>query len=51
VEHVVRLRMVTPDGKALDGQAEIEVFLNGRYAPYGFEAQAAQGGLTGRGVM
>ena len=51
VEHVARLRVVTPDGTTLDGQTEIEVFLNGRYAPYGFEAQAPQGGLTGRGVM
>jgi len=51
VEHVARLRLVTPDGRSLDGQGEIEVFLNGRYAPYGFEDQAPQGGLTGRGVL
>jgi len=51
VEHVARLRLVSPDGRMSEGQAEIEVFLNGRYAPYGFEAQEAQGGLTGRGVL
>jgi len=51
VEHVVRIRLTDPQGKVSDGLAEIEVFLNGRYAPYGFKAQEAQGGLTGRGVL
>ena len=51
VEHVARLRLTDPAGKTHVGLAEIEVFLNGRYAPYGFEEQQAQGGLTGRGVL
>ena len=51
VEHVARLRLTGPDGSVATGQCEIEVFLNGRYAPYGFEDQQAQGGLTGRGVL
>lgn len=51
VEHVVRLRLTDPQGRRSEGLAEIEVFLNGRYAPYGFEAQVAKGGLTGRGIL
>lgn len=51
VEHVARLTLVDPQGNRHQGLAEVEVFLNGRYAPYGFEAQQAQGGLTGRGVL
>ena len=51
VEHVARIRLTDPSGKTVSGLAEIEVFLNGRYAPYGFEAQQAKGGLTGRGVL
>jgi hypothetical protein len=51
VEHVARIRLTDPRGRALTGQAEIEVFLNGRYAPYGFKAQEAKGGLTGRGII
>jgi hypothetical protein len=51
VEHVARIRLTDPGGTTHDGQAEIEVFLNGRYAPYGFEAQQAKGGLSGRGVL
>jgi hypothetical protein len=51
VEHVARIRLTDPRGQVLNGQAEIEVFLNGRYAPYGFKAQEAQGGLTGRGIV
>jgi hypothetical protein len=51
VEHVARLKLTDPRGVVHVGQAEIEVFLNGRYAPYGFAAQQAQGGLTGRGVL
>jgi hypothetical protein len=50
-EHIARIRLTDPRGQTAAGQAEIEVFLNGRYAPYGFEAQTAQGGLTGRGVL
>jgi hypothetical protein len=51
VEHVARLEITDPHGRRLKGLAEVEVFLNGRFAPYGFEAQAPQGGLTGRGVL
>ncbi len=51
VEHVARIRLTDPSGNTVSGLAEIEVFLNGRYAPYGFEAQQAKGGLTGRGVL
>jgi hypothetical protein len=51
VEHVARIRITDPKGHVQHGQARIEVFLNGRYAPYGFEAQQAKGGLTGRGVL
>jgi hypothetical protein len=51
VEHIARIKLTDPRGAVHHGQAQIEVFLNGRYAPYGFEAQEAQGGLTGRGVL
>jgi len=51
VEHVARIRLTDPSGKTCDGQSEVEVFLNGRYAPYGFEAQQSKGGLSGRGVL
>lgn len=51
VEHIARIKLTDPQGRTAEGQAQIEVFLNGRYAPYGFEAQEAQGGLTGRGVL
>ena len=50
VEHVVRLELIDPQGQSHTGLGEIEVFLNGRYAPYGFEAQQPKGGLTGRGL-
>ena len=45
-----RSRPPHPDGKVTDGRAQFEVFLNGRYSPYGFEAQSDHGGLTGRGL-
>lgn len=51
VEHVARVRLTDPRGRVHNGLSEIEIFLNGRYAPYGFEAQVAKGGLTGRGVL
>ena len=51
VEHVAKIRVTDPSGKISTGQSEIEVFLNGRYAPYGFEAQQPKGGLTGRGML
>jgi hypothetical protein len=50
-EHVARIKLTDPAGRTSSGQSEIEVFLNGRYAPYGFEAQQATGGLAGRGVL
>jgi hypothetical protein len=50
VEHLARVVTTAPDGRVTQGRAQFEVFLNGRYSPYGFEAQADQGGLTGRGI-
>lgn len=50
VEHVATVRLTAPDGRVRKGRAQFEVFLNGRYAPYGFEDQQNQGGLTGRGI-
>jgi hypothetical protein len=51
VEHVARLRFVTPDGEVLQGKSQIEIFLNGKYSPYGFEAMNEAGGLAGRGTL
>ncbi|RJG08289.1 hypothetical protein D3872_24795 [Massilia cavernae] len=50
VEHLARCSSTAPNGQVSKGRAQIEVFLNGRYAPYGFEAQSDQQGLSGRGV-
>jgi len=50
VEHVARIRFMSPEGRTFDGSSQIEIFLNGRYAPYGFEDQNEAGGLTGRGI-
>jgi len=50
VEHYARVKLTAPDGRVRHGRAQFEVFLNGRYAPYGFEAQGNHGGLTGRGI-
>jgi hypothetical protein len=50
VEHVANLRFTDPDGKISTGRGQIEIFLNGRYTPYGFEEQNDSGGLTGRGI-
>jgi hypothetical protein len=55
VEHIAHVRLTSPDGRVRRGRAQFEVFLNGRYAPYGFEGQEAHGaavqdGLTGRGL-
>ncbi len=50
VEHLANVTVTAPNGKVTKGRAQIEIFLNGRYSPYGFEAQAAHGGLTGRGI-
>ena len=50
VEHLASVSVTAPDGKLTKGRAQIEIFLNGRYSPYGFEAQAGHGGLTGRGI-
>lgn len=52
VEHCGIVTVTAPDGSRHKGLQHTEVFLNGRYTPYGFEAPAATGhGLTGRGVM
>ncbi len=50
VEHLAAVRVTTPDGSVVQGRSQFEVFLNGRYSPYGFEAQSDHGGLSGRGV-
>jgi hypothetical protein len=50
VEHLAAVKTVAPDGNVTAGRAQFEVFLNGRYSPYGFEAQSDHGGLTGRGL-
>jgi hypothetical protein len=34
-EYVCRVRTVTPDGRSVDGQAHVELFLDGPYAPLG----------------
>jgi hypothetical protein len=53
VEHIGTVRITDPDGKEHAGQHQTEVFLNGRYTPYGFEDPAAKKGhgLTGRGIL
>jgi hypothetical protein len=51
VEHVTRIRVTDPKSRTAAGLGEIEVFLNGRYAPYGFEAQENRGLLSGRGIL
>ncbi|WP_311268001.1 hypothetical protein [Sphingobium sp. WCS2017Hpa-17] len=50
VEHYARVTLTAPDGRVRHGRSQFEIFLNGRYAPYGFEAQGNHGGLTGRGI-
>ncbi|WP_068076641.1 hypothetical protein [Novosphingobium lentum] len=50
VEHLAAVTLTAPDGTVHNGRAQFEVFLNGRYAPYGFEGQENHGGLTGRGI-
>jgi hypothetical protein len=54
VEHIGAVTITTPDGRKHQGKHQTEVFLNGRYAPYGFEAPAPKPGghgLTGRGIL
>jgi hypothetical protein len=52
VEHYGRVEVTSPDGRVHKGRQHTEVFLNGRYAPYGFDAPAATGhGLVGRGIL
>jgi hypothetical protein len=50
VEHLAAVKTTAPDGTVTQGRAQFEVFLNGRYSPYGFEEQFDHGGLTGRGL-
>lgn len=50
VEHFARVRLTDPAGRVRIGRSQFEVFLNGRYSPYGFEDQKNFGGLTGRGI-
>jgi len=53
VEHIANITLRAPDGSVETGMAQIEVFLNGRYEPYGFEdpATMAGHGLVGRGIV
>ena len=52
VEHYGWVEITAPDGSVHRGMQHTEVFLNGRYAPYGFEAPpATTHGLTGRGIL
>ena len=53
VEHIARIRLHGPDGIEEEGRAQIEVFLNGRYEPYGFEDPVTRAGhgLVGRGIV
>jgi hypothetical protein len=51
VEHLAAVRITAADGKVSRGRTQFEVFLNGRYSPYGFKDVIAHGGgLTGRGL-
>lgn len=50
VEHIAHVTLTAPDGRVRKGRAQFEVFLNGRYSPYGFAGQENHGGLTGRGI-
>lgn len=50
VEHLAAVETTAPDGQVTHGRAQFEIFLNGRYSPYGFEAQPEHGGLSGRGL-
>ncbi|MBB35100.1 MAG: hypothetical protein CME88_07955 [Hirschia sp.] len=50
VEHISRVKLTDPKGRVRHGRAQFEVFLNGKYTPYGFGGQQDQGGLTGRGI-
>ena len=52
VEHGGTVHITAPDGSVHRGIQHTEVFLNGRYAPYGFEAPTTSAhGLTGRGIL
>ena len=52
VEHYGNVEVRSPDGRSYRGRHHTEVFLNGRFRPYGFEAPAASGhGLVGRGIL
>jgi hypothetical protein len=37
VEYLARVRTIAPDGQVFCGAGQIELFINGPYAPYGFE--------------
>ena len=53
VEHIGFVTITAPDGSIHEGQHQTELFLNGRYAPYGFEAPPPRPGhgLSGRGIL
>lgn len=53
VEHIGTLKVIDPRGNLHDGLHNTEIFLNGRYTPYGFEAPGGTRphGLVGRGFL
>ena len=52
VEHYGWVQVTDPQGSRHRGLQHTEVFLNGRYAPYGLEAPQVSGhGLVGRGIL
>jgi hypothetical protein len=52
VEHYGWVEVTDPQGSKHRGMQHTEVFLNGRYAPYGLEAPQTTGhGLVGRGIL
>ncbi|HLY54034.1 MAG TPA: hypothetical protein VKS60_00670 [Stellaceae bacterium] len=53
VEHIARIKLTAPDGTVEHGKAQIEVFLSGRYDPYGFTDPVTKAGhgLVGRGIV
>jgi hypothetical protein len=53
VEHLGTIEITSPDGTIHRGNQHTEIFLNGKYTPYGFEAPVSNRphGLVGRGIL
>lgn len=53
VEHLGVITITGPDGTVHQGKQHTEIFLNGTYTPYGFEApdNSRPHGLVGRGIL